>query len=270
MTDTKLLKFYKDVDNCMFKFFNEYLRVKKRPVVTLKLPFNAIDVFYKVISEELGEEVSSFFNKPEHHLQLEAALRIYAVENEHTLTSALLSSGCMKDMLPESTLLHIDNNIKEAMEDYLPYNSTGMQYSYKEGDKVVFPLTFMKYDAPMLSSGKQAIEVINSIVEAIDEVEYGLLEYIWDNKLDSIVKNKRYKFEKQMYILNAIKNKKEDYKVMNKAFYALWNNPFLEDVIITGLIAGMRKIHKGTGSLVHNSVNTFIAMYNEATNVKKG
>lgn len=253
--EIKIIKLMYDCKKGIASFFRSNIDTRT-PVVTIVTTTNVTDK----IKELLSEENKGLFSDARVLLQLEAAARIYKVENGE-LKSAFLNKKCLGSILSDAELIIINEHVAKDVVDINPYSSEGITYSF--GEEKLFPITFMKHQA----SSNYSLSMIEKAVEGIieeykDSKERELLEFIYNNKMFMFKSPRKVnKFGKHMYVLNfLLNNKLEGYKL----FYYIWQHPWFLDIKITGIVAGMSKLLIASDGLPHNAVDSFITMYNAA------
>ena len=260
--DIIIKKLQQDIDTSLFRFFSDINKVKTTPVVNVVADVNLITVLYEAL-HSYDKDLYSKLADEKYFTQLEAASRIFYINKANELKSFFYTSDSLGSILDLDTLLHIEKEIVKLIKDYKPHESAGISISSTVDNRPYFPITFMKY-TPKTYLSVSSLEKLRDHYreEIIPSKEYEILSYIVKEKLRDIVHSKQNRLKTQ--VLEA----KEFSLIDNREelFRHTWNNPFLEYFNETGAYAGMKKIYHSCGELPHNALNSFIELYNKASN----
>lgn len=261
MTDINIHKFYRNIKTGMFDFFSKNILKHNKPVVVVKLATNVTSIMFDVLLETGLIELHDVLNNPETLVQLEGAARIFTINPDGTKTSALFSHACLGKFIPDSVIADMDHRVKTAILDYETYVSDGIVLGTKVNKRKMCDIGFMKSRNPINCTSKSAANIFNNIIDNVfSSIEYGLLFHIYEMKLDQLTPKAAAKFKKQIEAIEGIRGTDMTYDEM---YLYVWNNPFLESLTVTGIMAGMVKVYSGSNSLPHNAVTNFIHLYNQ-------
>ena len=254
-------KLYRNIKVGMFEFFNKNIIKQNNPVVVVKLETNVTDIMFDIILKKCGKELHDAIKNENSIVPLEGAARIYVINSDASKTSALFSEKCLGKYIPKEVIKEIDEKVQENIIDYVPYESTGIILGTKKNKIKVLDIGFMKSKNTITLSRNMVAKTFDNIIEnVLPSIEYGYLKHIYDCQLNKLNPKAAAKFSRQMAAIENIRDINMNYDQM---FYYMWNNPFLETLTITGIMAGMMKVAGTTGNLPHNAVAGFIHLYNQ-------